>query len=151
MFEPKDGEVSRREHCVELIRSREPREAITYQEVMELLDCDRAAAQAAMDEARRTIEADGERSVYTVTNFGWIRCSAFDMLTQGQRRARKAQRAARRTVRGLRVASAHRSELEPMHRAMVDYELSQATALAELHARRARIPLAEIERRARED
>lgn len=146
-FEPADGVQARWRHCYELaVRAieRGPREQITIQEVQELLGCDERTAWQSMWEARKHLEKDGYRPLIEKPRFGWIVASASDALRVADKRRRKAGRQIQRGVHVLRHTP--RDELSQFERQAADRELSSLTALADLHSRRRRLPLSDIDR-----
>jgi hypothetical protein len=140
-FQPADGVQARWRYCYDLALTRDPRDQITLQEVMELLDCTRQAAIQAMDEARAHLEADGKGSLITVENFGWIIPTAADMLRLTEKRDRKTFRQSRRTTRI--IDAVPRTELTQFERQALDRLSANHVRLQELKSRR-RIPLSQI-------
>lgn len=133
-FTPADGEKPRWSYCYDLVISREPGDAITYEEVMELLGCTREQALQAMWEAQRHLERDKRRTVGNRRKFGWIVLDGRGMLTEVKRRTVKA---ARQVTRAVRVHNATpRAELSQMERAELDFHGRNLLASQALYNRR---------------
>lgn len=142
-FEPADGVQARWRYCYDLAATRAVNEQITVHEVMELLGCDDTTAWAAMREARDHLEADGKRSVRTVPRFGWIVASASVHLRMAADRQRRAGRQVRKAISV--IDAAPRGELSQFERQQADRQLASLTTMHDLHKRRIRTPLSEIE------
>jgi len=137
------GDEARWKTLYGLILKRAIGEEITYREVEELLLVDRDGALAAMRQARVHLESDGERSVRTVTNFGWIVMSPRQEVDEIENRRR---RAGNRVKDGLRIAASvgnRRDELSPFEREELDRTQRSMRMLADLFGRR-RKPLGEL-------
>lgn len=146
-FEPADGVQARWRHCYDLavraINERGARGQITIREVTELLECDEPTAWAAMWEARKHLEQDGYRPLVEKPRFGWVIASASDALRVADKRRKKAGRQVKRGISVLRHTP--RQELSQFERESADRELAKLNALADLHSRRRRLPLSEME------
>lgn len=143
-FAPADGVKSRKMHCVDLILSLEPDSQIPYSEVMDLLDCDRTAAYAAMRDAAEYLEKEKQQSVETQKSFGWvvIDCGTA-MHKKGKRRSKRIVTASVRAA-GTRLA-VERELLAPFDKQEHDQEVQNISKVAEIRSRKPR-SLAEIQR-----
>lgn len=119
-FQPADGQKARWRHCYDLVAAAEPGDDVTYQQVMELLDCDRQIAMASMLEAKKHLEQDGQRTVRNVRRFGWIVCDAKANLDEADGRIRKTSRALERAAR--LVLATPRAELSRIDQSRLDFQ-----------------------------
>lgn len=119
-FEPADGNEPRWQHCYDLVAELQPGDDITYQQVMEALDCDRQVAIASMLQAKKHLEQDGQRTVRNVRRFGWIVCDAKANLTEADGRIKKTSRALERAARI--VLATPRDELSRIDQSRLDFQ-----------------------------
>lgn len=137
-FQPADGVQSRKKYAYDIAISREPGDAITYEELAEALNWDYHPGDAqmrgllcqAMDAARAQLESEGRNTVETKEKFGWIVLDASGALRQVKRRLNKAQSQLVRTARGL--GAAHRDQLsqaDRQERDLIASNLPRAAAL----------------------
>lgn len=141
-FAPANGLKARWRYCYELVVGREPGDAITYEEVEELLDCERPVAQAAMLDAKRHLEDDGQRTVRVVRRYGWIVMRSSEHLSEAERRRARSRRALRKA--GSVLGATRREELSPLERQALDRELARQSAQEQVMGRR-RTSFAELE------
>lgn len=135
-FAPADGIKARWRYCYDLVVGKQPRDEITYEEVMELLECDRQTAQAAMLAARKHLEEDGQYSVETKPKFGWIVMTPAQHIDAAERGEKKMWRAQQRASRPLHVAEAHRDKLSPFERQALDRSQARHQTLTRLRSPR---------------
>ena len=119
-FKPVDGVTPRWQKLYDLVMTRKVGEEVTYGEAQDLLQCNRALAQNVMRETQRRLELNGERTIGTVTNFGWIVLDASRELRMVDRRLTKTRRAAGRVVRGTTALNTRREELGQFDRERLD-------------------------------
>lgn len=145
-FVPADGQRSRKTHCVELVRTLKPFDQVPISEVMELLDCTRQAAWAAMGAAAEYLEGNGEQSVQTQGSFGWVVIDRDEaMLKKAKRRLDKTAKAASRAART--TMNVDRDRLSRFDQQDHDQLVRNMAKVAEIRQRKTR-PLAEIAREA---
>lgn len=142
-FEPLDGVEARWRKLYDLVLTKQAGEEITYREVEELLDCDRAAALGAMDYARERLIQDGHIAVRTVDRFGWVRMTAAEQITFAKERRLKAARQIERGIKTLVTVQQHREELSPFDRERLDREQASQVRHVDL-LRRSKRTLARI-------
>lgn len=145
-FQPADGETPRWRKLYDLVISKQLNEEITYREAVDLLDCDLRAAQVAMRETTKRLEQDGQQSIRTVPNFGWVVMRAAEHLNESERHLRKTRNSARRAHRKITAIDGRRSELSQFERERADRLKLTANAAAELTGRR-RLSLTELHKR----
>lgn len=147
-FAPADGIKARWYYCYELVDNRKSGEQITYEEVEELLDCDRQTAQAAMLTAHGHLCEDGKLGVRTVAKFGWVRMTPAEHIKAAAKGEKKMWRAQVRASRPLNVAERHREELAPFDRQALDRSQARHQALERFRSTRRR-SFAELEEASR--
>lgn len=137
-FQPADGVQSRKKYAYDIAISREPGDAITYEELAEALNWQyhpgdgqmRGLLCQAMDAARAQLESEGRNTVATKEKFGWIVLDAAGALRQVKRRLDKTRNQLVRTARGL--GAAHREQLsqaDRQERDLIASNLPRAAAL----------------------
>lgn len=112
-FTPADGELGRARRFLDHIRRLKPGESITYRELEEVGNCDRAGVLQAMLVTKAILEKNGERSVRNEGNFGYVRLTADEHVAQMGARAKKVKRAGRRALRIGNSVQRLRRELSP--------------------------------------
>lgn len=137
-FTPADGVMPRWQKLYDLVRGRNVGDEVTYGEAQDLLKCDRKTAQQAMREAMARLERNGERTVGTVTHFGWIVLSADREVNQVDRRAVKTRRAAGRVLRGASALNTRRDELSQFDRQRLDWISGAAQVILAASSRQSR-------------
>jgi hypothetical protein len=145
-FAPIDGAKSRAQHCYDLVLGLEPGDQIPYSEVVDLLECSRTAAYAAMRLAAEKLEKNKQQSVETQKSFGWVvigRDAA--MLNKAQKRRTKAARANNRTA-GTTLAI-DRDKLSRFEQQERDQLVQNVAKVGEIQSRKTK-SLAEIAREA---
>jgi hypothetical protein len=146
-FEPADGRQSRKMYCVELVLSVDVDTQIPISEVMDLCDCDRAAAWAAMREAAEFLERNGERSVATQAPYGWrVIGRGEEMLVKAKKQLDKTARAGSRAART--TTNVDREQLTQFQRQDHDQLVRSLDRVLEIRKRKTR-SLAEISRMAK--
>jgi hypothetical protein len=142
-FEPIDGVTPRWRKLYDLVLSREVGDEITYREAVETLDLpggstrrNRAVAQNAMRDAQCHLENQGQRTVGTRMNFGWVVLDGQRELQQVDRRLVKTSRAAGRTLRGVKALGTRREELSQFERERLDQIGRSATLARQMASRR---------------
>jgi hypothetical protein len=124
-FEPADGVTPRWKKLFDLVRTKEVGSEVTYREAIAELglspsDRSRKIAQSAMRDAVAHLEKEGERTIGTRVNFGWVILDAQRELQQVDQRLVKTRRAAGRTVRGVQALNMRRDELSQFERERLD-------------------------------
>jgi hypothetical protein len=142
-FEPIDT-VPRWQKLYDLVMARNAGDEVTYGEAIDLLGLTgrRAAdalkiAQDTMRTAVAHLEKGGQRTVGTVTRFGWIVLDAQRELNQVDRRLVKTRRAAGRTLRGAQALGTRREELSQFERERLDRMTRAARMTTEITGRKA--------------
>lgn len=142
-FEPADGVSARWRKLYAFVQTKSVGDEITYSEAEELLDCDRMVVLGAMRETRIQLEADGERSLRTVANFGWIVMNAAQEIDEIEKRKRRAGNRVKDGIRIGKSVNNRRDELSPFERERLDREQRALQMLSDLMSRR-RKPLGEM-------
>jgi len=135
-FTPADGVMPRWQKLYNLVTDRKVGDGVTYGEARDLLGCNLPLTQAAMRDAQKRLEQDGERTVGTVARFGWIVLDAQRELGQVDRRLTKTRRAAGRVVRGTRALNTRREDLSQQDRHRLDQIARSGELAAQIASRR---------------
>src|SRR5688500_10644881 len=141
-FAPANGIQARWRYAYDLVTPKQPGDEVTLAELAEALgwnydhadDWQRQQLFSVMSDARRHLEADGQRTVRTVEKFGWIVLDARGALNEVERRRDKAARAVDNAISGL--GSAPREELAGQDRSRRDFLEGNLLHAGSLYRRR---------------
>lgn len=137
-FEPADGETARWRKVYELVLTKEVNDEITYREVEDLIEANRHAAYAAMRDAKRHLEQEGQQSVRTVPSFGWVVMRAAEHIDESDRHLRKSNTQAKIALRTISAIDSRRGELSQEQRQAADRNKLRALAVENMTGRRRR-------------
>ena len=146
-FTPANGVQGRDKICADHVRPLPVEAQIPHSEIMDLLDCNLVAAQAAMRGALKILEENRENSFIKIKRFGWVK------IDRGRNQLKETQRQVDKSVRALNVAArralATDDDLLDQIGRQEKYTLIQGIARgAEIKSRKPR-SLDELERMAR--
>lgn len=135
MFETAQGRARWR-ICYDLVSELQPGDVLTYSEVEDACSSSRQAAQAAMIQANVRLGRDGQNTVKTRTNIGWLVLPPGQAVPLIEQQRRKAARADDRHAERVNASQLRRGELTQEERAVVDHEQRIALAKVEINGRR---------------
>lgn len=133
-FEPADGESARWQKLYDLVLTKNVDDQITYTEAEELLGIGQQGVLGAMWLARRHLEANGQLSVRTVRNYGWIVMAAAEHIGESDRHLKKAHNQAKTALRKVTAIDGRREELSQFEREAADRAKLRAIAVVKLRS-----------------
>jgi hypothetical protein len=143
-FTPADGETARWRRADEFIeKKKQPGDLITFKDIMDLLDIDKAAACAVIHQLRAQREKAGKPTLITMRGAGWLLARPEDELEEDTRRYEHLLSTAESRVRLLGSIQSRRGQLSDEERRTLDFKQAQAALQAQVLGSR-RAPASEI-------
>jgi hypothetical protein len=138
VFPPADGETARWRRADEFIEKKKPGDLISFRDIMDLLDIDKAAAVAVIHQVRSQRERAGKPTLISMRGAGWLLARPADELEEDTRRHEHLLSTAENRVRLLGSIQSRRAQLNDEQRRILDFKLAQAALQAQvLGSRRA--------------
>ncbi len=144
VFRPADGETARWRRVDEYLDARKrPGELISFREIQDLLDIDKATAASVIHQVRIQREKAAKPTLVTMRGAGWLLARPDQELDEDSRRHERLLTTAESRIRLLGSLQRRRAELTDDERRAVDFKLAQAAAQATVLGSR-KAPAADI-------
>jgi hypothetical protein len=144
VFTPADGGTARWRRADEFIEKRKlPGDLVSFRDIMDLLDVDKATAAAVIAQVRVQREKTGKPTLTSMRGAGWLLARPEDELDEDTRRQEHLLSAAEGRVRLLGSIQSRRAQLNDEQRRALDFKQAQAALQAQVLGSR-RAPASEI-------